>query len=142
MNTIATTTSAPSIPQQAPALPTSAAGGGSANIVAPIVKNSEVIVPKQVEIAIDTSGMSSASVRQFAQPIEKAVQEAASSIQQFIQSRGVQLNISIDHSTGYNVIQVIDPATGQTVMQLPSEEAVRIAHVMDSLQGVFVNQLA
>ena len=141
MNTIATT-SAPSIPQQAPALPTSAAGGGSANIVAPIVKNSEVIAPKQVEIAIDTSGMSSASVRQFAQPLEKAVQDAASSIQQFIQSRGVQLNISIDHSTGYNVIQVIDPATGQTVMQLPSEEAVRIAHVMDSLQGVFVNQLA
>jgi flagellar protein FlaG len=141
MNTIATT-SAPSIPQQAPALPTSAAGGGSANIVAPIVKNSEVIAPKQVEIAIDTSGMSSASVRQFSQPLEKAVQDAASSIQQFIQSRGVQLNISIDHSTGYNVIQVIDPATGQTVMQLPSEEAVRIAHVMDSLQGVFVNQLA
>ena len=141
MNT-SSVSSAPQIQQQAPSLASSAGGGGSGNVVAPSVKPSEVVAPKAVEIAIDTSGTSSASVRQSAQPIERAAQEAANSIQKFIQSRGVQLNISVDHSTGYNVIQVIDPNTGDTVMQLPSEEAVRIAHVMDSLQGLLVNKFA
>jgi flagellar protein FlaG len=69
------------------------------------------------------------------------VQAAADAIQTFIQSRGVNLSISVDHTTGYHIIRVTDN-NGNMVMQLPSEEAVRIAHNMDSLQGVFVDHIA
>jgi flagellar protein FlaG len=100
-----------------------------------------VVSTKPAEIVLDTSGRSSASVREHAQPIEKVVQEAADAIQTFIQSKGVNLSISVDHSTGYHIIRVTDN-NGNMVMQLPSEEAVRIAHSMNSLQGVFVDQFA
>lgn len=92
-------------------------------------------------IAIDTSGVSSASVRESAQPIEKVVEAAASAIQQFIRDQGSNLSISVDEVTGYHVIRVLD-SSGNQVMQMPAEAAIRVAHSMQSLQGLFVNQSA
>jgi uncharacterized FlaG/YvyC family protein len=92
-------------------------------------------------IAIDTTGVSSASVREAAQPIEKVVQAAANAIQEFIQSQGTNLSISVDNVTGYHVIRVTDN-NGNEVMSLPSDAAIKIAHNMQSLQGLLVNQTA
>jgi uncharacterized FlaG/YvyC family protein len=92
-------------------------------------------------IAINTTGVSSASVREAAQPIEKVVQAAANAIQEFIQSQGGNLSISVDGVTGYHVIRVTDN-NGNEVMSLPSDAAIRIAHNMQSLQGLLVNQTA
>jgi uncharacterized FlaG/YvyC family protein len=92
-------------------------------------------------IAIDTTGVSSASVREAAQPIEKVVQAAANAIQEFIQSQGGSLSISVDGVTGYHVIRVTDN-NGNEVMSLPSDAAIKIAHNMQSLQGLLVNQTA
>ena len=128
------------MPQSSVALPHNP-GLNSSNPGQPIVQPSEVVSTKPAEIVLDTSGRSSASVREAAQPIEKVVQAAADAIQTFIQSRGVNLSISVDHTTGYHIIRVTDN-NGNMVMQLPSEEAVRIAHNMDSLQGVFVDHIA
>lgn len=128
------------MPQSAVALPSNP-GLKASDPSQPIVQPSEVVSLKPTEIILDTSGRSSASVRESAQPLEKVIQAAADAIQTFIQSRGVNLNISVDHSTGYNIIRVTDN-NGDVVMQLPSEEAVRIAHNMDTLQGVFVDHIA
>ena len=96
---------------------------------------------KPSEIAMDTTGVSSASVRESAKPIEKVVQEAANAIQEFIQSKGSNLSISVDHTTGYHIIRVTDN-NGNQVMTMPSEAAVRIAHSMQGLQGLFVDHTA
>jgi uncharacterized FlaG/YvyC family protein len=90
---------------------------------------------------MDTTGVSSASVRESARPIEKVVQEAANAIQEFIQSKGSSLSISVDHTTGYHIIRVTD-SNGNQVMTMPSEAAVRIAHNMQAIQGLFVDQTA
>ena len=96
---------------------------------------------KPSEIAMDTSGISSASVRESARPIEKVVQEAATAIQEFIRSKGSSLSISVDHTTGYHIIRVTDN-NGNQVMTLPSEAAIRVSHSMQSLQGLFVDHSA
>jgi uncharacterized FlaG/YvyC family protein len=92
-------------------------------------------------IAMDTTGTSPASVREFAQPIEKVIQEAANAVQEFIRSKGSNLSISVDQVTGYHIIRVTD-SNGNQVMSLPSEAVVRVAHNMQSLQGLFVDQIA
>jgi uncharacterized FlaG/YvyC family protein len=140
MNPISSSTVAPiTIPQQEPAKAV-AVKGDSAPAV-PAFKAPEITPKKEVVIALDTTGTSAASVREFAQPIEKVVQAAAAAIQDFIQSKGSNLTVSVDHTTGYHVIQVTD-SNGNLVMHLPSEAAVRIAHNMESLQGLFVNNVA
>lgn len=140
MNPISSSTAASvAIPQQAPVqVP---AGKGDSAPAMPAFKAPEIAPKKEVVIALDTSGTSAASVREFAQPIEKVVQAAAAAIQDFIQSKGSNLTVTVDHTTGYHVIQVTD-GSGNVVMHLPSETAVRIAHNMESLQGLFVNNIA
>lgn len=96
---------------------------------------------KPAEIAINTSGMSSASVRENARPLEEVVQEAANAIQEFIQSQGANLSISVDQLTGYHIIRVTD-SNGNQVMQMPAEAAIRVAYSMQSLQGLLLNQKA
>jgi uncharacterized FlaG/YvyC family protein len=140
MNPISSSTAASvAIPQQAPAQVS--AGKGDSAPAMPAFKAPEIASKKEVVIALDTSGTSAASVREFAQPIEKVVQAAAAAIQDFIQSKGSNLTVTVDHTTGYHVIQVTD-GSGNVVMHLPSEAAVRIAHNMESLQGLFVNNIA
>lgn len=140
MNPITSSTAASvAIPQQAPAQ--ASAGKGDSAPAMPAFKAPEIAPKKEVVIALDTSGTSAASVREFAQPIEKVVQAAAAAIQDFIQSKGSNLTVTVDHTTGYHVIQVTDNS-GNVVMHLPSEAAVRIAHNMESLQGLFVNNVA
>lgn len=138
MNPISSAPSA-AMPQTSVALPSNP-GLSDANPGQPIVKPSEVLAPKVTQIILDTSGISAASVRESARPVEKVVQAAADAIQTYIQSKGVNLSISVDQTTGYHIIRVTDKA-GNMVMQLPSEEAVRIAHKMDSLQGLFVDHI-
>lgn len=141
MNTITKTNLPNPISIEAPAIKASTEQQAQARpqIAAPSAP--ELPSRKPSVIAIDTSGISSASVREAAQPIEKVVQAAANAIQEFIHSQGGNLSISVDGVTGYHVIRVTDN-NGNEVMSLPSDAAIRIAHNMQSLQGLLVNQTA
>jgi uncharacterized FlaG/YvyC family protein len=141
MNTIANTT--PPVPASTGAPVTSAPVDEQVQTRPQITPTVAPELPsrKPSVIAIDTSGTSSASVRESAQPIEQVVQAAANAIQEFIQSQGGNLSISVDAVTGYHVIRVTDN-NGNEVMTLPSDAAIRIAHNMQSLQGLLVNQTA
>jgi flagellar protein FlaG len=141
MNTIANTTPPVTASISAPATGAPADNQAQARpqIAPPVAP--DLPSRKPSVIAIDTSGTSSASVRESAQPIEKVVQAAANAIQEFIQSQGGNLSISVDAVTGYHVIRVTDN-NGNEVMTLPSDAAIRIAHNMQSLQGLLVNQTA
>jgi flagellar protein FlaG len=63
-------------------------------------------------------------------------------IQDFVKSMGRDLNFSVDQTTGYHVVRVVDPNTGEVVRQLPSKELLEIARSMANLQNVLVSQKA
>jgi uncharacterized FlaG/YvyC family protein len=101
----------------------------------------EMPTRKPSVIAMDTSGVSKASVRENSQPLEKVVAAAADAIQKFIASQGSNLNITVDEVTGFHIIRVTD-SNGNQVMTMPSEAAIRVAHNMQGLQGLFVDHTA
>ena len=51
-----------------------------------------------------------------------------------------KLEIAIDGATGAIVVKVSDSDTGETLRQIPSEEALRITRNIDSLTGILVHQ--
>lgn len=69
---------------------------------------------------------------QAAQPIEDAV----SSIQQFVQTVQRNLNFSLDDSTGKVVVKVTDGASGEVIRQIPSEDALRLAESLEQARGL------
>jgi flagellar protein FlaG len=101
------------------------------------VKSDAQVVAQVVSTEIKASG-----VNEAAQPTREVVAKAAAQLQQFVSSMGRNLNFSIDESTGYNVVRVVNPDTGELIRQLPSEELLKISRDFQRLNNVLVSQRA
>jgi len=82
------------------------------------------------------------NVQKESQITQDVVAKAATQIQNFVQEMGRNLSFTVDETTGYNVVRVINPETNEVIRQLPSEELLKIARSMEQLNNVLVNQKA
>ena len=82
------------------------------------------------------------SVEQTSQPTREVVAKAAADLQTFVQSMGRNLSFSVDETTGYHVVRVVNPNTGELVRQLPSEELLKVARDFQRLNNALVSQKA
>jgi flagellar protein FlaG len=101
------------------------------------VKSDAQVVAQAVSTEIKPSG-----VNEAAQPTREVVAKAAAQLQDFVSSMGRNLNFSIDETTGYNVVRVVNPDTGELIRQLPSEELLKISRDFQRLNNVLVSQRA
>jgi flagellar protein FlaG len=81
------------------------------------------------------------NINQVMQPTRDTVARAAEQMQRFVSTMGRNLNFSIDGETGHHIVRVTNPATGEVVRQLPSEEMLRLAHSLTQISAL-VNQKA
>lgn len=105
--------------------------------VAPQVKADAEVISQVVATEIKPS-----HINEVSQPTREAVAKAAADLQQFVQSMGRNLSFSVDETTGYHVVKVVNPTTGELVRQLPSEELLKIARDFQRLNNVLVSQRA
>lgn len=91
-------------------------------------------VQKPVENARDASAVSAPAVagEEGGTPIEEAV----TSIQNFVQNIRRDLSFSLDDSSGRVVVKVTDSVSGEVIRQLPSEEALRLAESLDEARSL------
>ena len=73
-----------------------------------------------------------------AQATRQAVEQAAEEIKKKLADAYKDLQISVDDVLKRPVVRVVDANSGQLVIQVPSEEAVRIARRLDALSGVLL----
>lgn len=103
-----------------------------------IVQNDSQVVAS----AIKASETKPTNVVQAIQQTQEVVQKAAEQLQNFVQSMGRDLSFSVDPTTGYHIVTVINPSTGEVVRQLPTEEMIKLAKSMAHLNNVLVSQRA
>jgi len=82
------------------------------------------------------------NVSQSSQPSQEVVAKTAQQLESFVASMGRDLSFSVDSTTGYHVVRVTNPQTGEVVRQLPSEELLKIAQTMEQTSSGLVNQKA
>jgi len=74
------------------------------------------------------------------QPSKEQVQEVVLQLNQRMQQINRDLQFSVDDSSGYTVIRVVDSETEEVVRQIPSEEFLRISRSlqeqMDDASGL------
>ena len=100
-------------------------------------KSDAEVVSKVAAAEIKPSGVNEAS-----RPTREVVAKAAADLQEFVKSMGRNLNISVDETTGYHVVRVVNPDTGELIRQLPSEELLKVARDFQRLNNVLVSQRA
>ena len=102
--------------------------------------------PSDAEIVskvVSNSEIKPSNVSQSSQPTQEVIAKTAQQLQTFVQSMGRNLSFSVDGVTGYNVVRVVNPETGEVVRQLPSEELLKIAEAMQTINtSGLVNQKA
>ena len=95
-----------------------------------------------VSKAASVPSQPTASVHEFSQDIKQVAEAAMADIQHFISSQQRSVSVSRDELSGYMVVQLVDPASGEVIRTLPSEELLRIARTFEMLGSVMVNQRA
>ena len=70
------------------------------------------------------------------------VKKAVSEIEKFLKESQRNLKFSTDEESGQIVVRVIASDTGELIRQLPSEEALRIAHSLNDVKSVLFDAKA
>jgi len=86
--------------------------------------------------------MQSSNINEVVAPVRESIEKIAADLQKFVQSMGRDLNFSVDETTGYHVVRVIDQNTGELIRQLPSDELLKLAREFEQLQNALVSQRA
>ena len=110
-------------------------GGVAAN--KQTIKTDAEVVSQVAKTVIKPSAVDQASA-----PTRDVIAKAAEELQQFVQSMGRNLNFSIDETTGYHVVRVVNPDTGELIRQLPSEELLKVSREFARLNNALVSQKA
>lgn len=111
-------------------------GSAPERVTQPVRSDAEVVA-KAASTEIKPS-----AVNEVTQPTREVVAKAAQQIQSFVQSMGRNLSFSVDSTTGYHIVRVTNPETGDVVRQLPTEELIRIAQSFAQLNAALVHQKA
>lgn len=72
----------------------------------------------------------------------KALQQLADKLSQTIGMTGQQVQFSVDSDTGKTVLRVTDAESGAVLRQIPGDEALSMARILDRMQGVLIRQKA
>ena len=101
-------------------------------------------VPTDAEVVAKVANtvIKPSNVSQATQPSQEVVAKTAQQLESFVASMGRDLSFSVDSTTGYHVVRVTNPQTGEVVRQLPSEELLKIAQTMEQTGSGLVNQKA
>jgi len=107
-----------------------------------IGSNRELSETQSIVSSVASLEIKKVDVLESNKPTQQAIAKAANDIQKFVKEMGRNLQFSIDKTTGYNVVRVINPETEEVIRQLPSEELLKIAASMQEMGSVLVNQKA
>ena len=116
--------------------------GVSQNVSSPQLSQNQPVLDAEVVKKVAIVEIKPSNVKKESQITQDAVAKAATQIQNFVQEMGRNLSFTIDETTGYNVVRVMNPETNEVIRQLPSEELLKIARSMEQLNSVLVNQKA
>lgn len=111
------------------------------------VQKSEPVVPENANATTQThqavapvqSGNSGATA---GGTTREDLEEALKKVNEFVSNRNTDLQFSTDDETGLSIVKVIDRSSKEVIRQIPSEEMVQFAKVLDKLQGLLIRQQA
>jgi len=96
----------------------------------------------EVIAQVVSTPMQSSNINEIVAPVRESIEKIAADLQKFVQSMGRDLNFSVDETTGYHVVRVVDQSTGELIRQLPSDELLKLAREFEQLQNALVSQRA
>ena len=70
------------------------------------------------------------------------LQQLADKLAESVGMSGQQVQFSVDHDTGKTVLRVTDAESGALLRQIPGDEALAMARILDNMKGVLIREKA
>lgn len=102
----------------------------------PLVRPTEQATDKPALQAVQASSEAPKAGSRVDVSETEQVKSAVKEIEKFLASSRRNLEFSTDEESGRIVVKVIASETGELVRQLPSEEALRIAHSLSDMSSL------
>ncbi len=96
--------------------------------------------PQAVAPAVAAAPPKQAAAGTTADPA--ALQQLADKLTETIGMTGQQVQFSVDNDTGKTVLRVTDAESGAVLRQIPGDEALSMARILDRMQGVLIREKA
>jgi flagellar protein FlaG len=81
-----------------------------------------------------------ADLRVNLEEMRKSLQEAITRLNEQMKQNGRNLNFSIDEVVDRTVVTVKNSQTGEVIRQIPDETVLRVAHHIEALKGILLNE--
>lgn len=81
------------------------------------------------------------SIRYDAAELRRNLQDAIAKLNQQIQKSQQNLNFSIDKCANRFVITVKNTQSGEVIRQIPDEVVLKVAHNIDQIKGMLLNEV-
>jgi flagellar protein FlaG len=91
---------------------------------------------------VSAAPVAQAATQQSAADQSANLEHALKQIEVAVQAKANNLQYSVDDSSGKTVVRVIDSSSGNTIRQIPSEEALAIANDIERMQGLLLRDSA
>ena len=76
-------------------------------------------------------------------PAPAELEQAVSELNEYVQTLNRSLQFSVDDDSGRTVIKVVDPQSDEVIRQIPPEEILAIARVLqDQVKGALLEERA
>ncbi len=115
---------------RAVAVPDAAEQAQAAEAKAPSRTDVALVPPKAPKLQLDVK------------ELEKNLKEAIQMLNEQMKSSGRHLNFSIDQEVNRTIIRVKNSSTGELVRQIPDETGLRVAHSIEKVKGMLLDELA
>ncbi|HYQ52803.1 MAG TPA: flagellar protein FlaG [Pseudomonas sp.] len=112
------------------------------NLSYPAARSAEQVAEKPVVRSTDARTTDDEQNRPQAVQDTAKVKSAVAEIEKFLKASQRNLEFSTDEESGKIVVKVIASDSGELIRQLPSEEALRIAHSLSDVNSVLFDAKA
>jgi len=121
-------------PQTVQAPQAEAVGGNLGKTATPVPGKGQLQDLVKVRPPVGESASEQPGARATQVAVEKAAHEVGKTLSKAFQN----FQVSVDDVLNRPVVKVVDANSGNLVIQVPSEEAIRISHRLDSMSGVLL----
>lgn len=133
MNTEVSVNSTPTLaPAQARVVAIPAQVVANTRAEEPQKKASDIVLtpPKPAKLSVDVN------------ELQKNLKEAIQMLNEQMKTSGRNLNFTIDQEVNRTIIRVRNTHTGELVRQIPDETVLRVAHNIEKVKGMLMDQIA
>ena len=88
----------------------------------------KLVLPEKSDVQFDPKEM------------QRNLQEAIDRLNEQMKNNGRQLNFSIDKTIDRTVVQVKNAETGEVIRQIPDETLLRVAHSIEQVKGMLLDE--